>query len=1220
MIDGTSILRNYPLSLNQQALFVDILLNPEGTNYDYCFSYEIKGNLNVFLFKKILYNAVQKRSAFYTSFSEKEGIPYQVIHETPEEVLHVIDAQALTQEEFCVLFNEKTTIHFGLNDYPLYKFFLIKRNENHFFFIMNFHHLIMDGECLEELLYELSSAYNNFTKYLSDTEGQKPLSIQDWLHYENSIDKKAFSKSVSFWNEYLKEAEYNYFLTPVCSNKRSHLPVIQSFSFQLSRTFSQDLKMFSKKTMRSTIFRVLLSSYYVLLNKYTREKDITICYPANIRPSQLKSLAGYYVGMQPLRIQIKKRDTFQEVLSEVNKSISLSKGMIPYVFTYKRQKLKYSNIYFGKANFLKFSLQLKDVSVSYINLEKPNSSMDLSFLYDDVGEHIEFKFNYNALKYDKKFIEKLCTHYKLLIEEVIHKYKDPVSSLKLLTKKEKHLILENWNNTQYDYPKEKQIHQLFEEQVHKSPDAIAAVFEGKELTYSDLNEKANQLAYLLREKGIKPDSLVALCVDRSLDLIIGLLGILKSGGAYVPLDPSYPQDRLEFMLEDTKSLVLITQKHYQEKFKNYKGEVIPLNEEWRKRTRKYQKDNPSLVGTSSNLAYVIYTSGSTGKPKGVLIEHQSVLNCSSAIIRAIGINSKDTFLAVTSLSFDVSVLDYFIPLLVGGRVTIVDHDARKDPVKLIEILLNNEITCMQATPTVWKMLADNGWQGHKNFKIMTAGEALSIDLSRSLHKRGDLYNIYGPTENTIYSTIYKIDQINVKSAVPIGKPIGNTQAYILDEAKNVVPVGVAGELYVGGDGLARRYLNRPELTQEKFVTNPFSQDTSSRLYKTGDLARYLLDGNIEYLGRIDEQVKIRGYRIELGEIESILNDHKLVDQAVVNAKEDDLGQKRLIAYIVKKKNQGEGRREGETIQELRKYLEGKLPDYMVPSVFVFIDAIPLTPSGKIDRKSLPESDLEQRALIDEYVSPETELEKKIASIWSKFLHIDKIGIHDNFFELGGNSLLATQIISRIRRLCQIELPLKDFFKAPTINEITKKFEKKDKKIQNFLPLIPRVREGNIPLSFAQQRLWFIDQFTPETPLYNIPLVLKLKGSLHQEALKKALQSILNRHEALRTIFKVNEGNPFQFIQDTLSINLSIVDLLSLTGEKKRDEAQNYIESEILKPFKLDEGPLIRAALIKLKKEEHLFVLTLHHIIGDGWSMGIIGQEISEIYNATWVCG
>jgi amino acid adenylation domain-containing protein len=646
-----------------------------------------------------------------------------------------------------------------------------------------------------------------------------------------------------------------------------------------------------------------------------------------------------------------------------------------------------------------------------------------------VGSIQSNTIEYNTDLFDDATIERMIGHFQTLLTGIVADAARPISQLPILTEAERRQLLIDWNKTAADYAKDKCFHELFEAQVERTPDSIAAVFEDRQLTYRELNARANRLAHYLKTLGVGPDVLVGVFVERSLEMIVALLGVMKAGGAYVPLDPTYPQDRLAFMLEDAGLALLVTQLQLLDLLPRHKARVVCLDADQTEFAQE-RADNPTHSSDPANLAYVIYTSGSTGKPKGVQIPHRALVNFVESMRRRPGISDKDVLLAVTTLSFDIAGLELYLPLTVGARVVIVGREILTDGRELAKTIGSSGATIMQATPATWRLLVESGWEGEKRLKILCGGEGWPPELADALLSRcGSLWNMYGPTETTIWSAVHPVESAD--RAIPVGRPIANTHIYIVDRYGQLAPIGVAGELLIGGDGLARGYLGRPELTAEKFIPDPFSGEPEARLYRTGDLARYLSNGNIELLGRIDHQVKVRGYRIELGEIETVLAEHPAVREAVVIVREDVPGDKRLVGYIVSTHDPNP------TTTELRTFLQQKLPEYMVPGAFVFMDALPLTPNRKVDRRALPAPDTTRPELESAFVEPESGVEKVVAGIWAAALGLQRVGIHDNFFDLGGHSLLLAKVHGQLQAALRRDVPMIELFRYPTISTLAK---------------------------------------------------------------------------------------------------------------------------------------------------------------------------------------
>lgn len=748
------------------------------------------------------------------------------------------------------------------------------------------------------------------------------------------------------------------------------------------------------------------------------------------------------------------------------------------------------------------------------------------------------------------------------------------------------------------------VHRLFEEQVARTPAATALVGGDERLTYQELNARANRLAHRLRALGVGPETLVGLCLERSSQTVIGLLGILKAGGAYLPLDPAFPPKRLVLMLEDAQAPVLVTEQHLRETLPESAAQVVCIDSEWEGLERE-PAANLGTSASSGHLAYVIYTSGSTGRPKGVQITHEALSNFLLAMRALLGLTERDTLLAVTTVSFDIAALELFLPLIQGAVLEVAGRDLAADGLRLAARLAQNDITFLQATPATWRMLLDAGWSGTARLTMLCGGEALPRDLADRLLPNGkSLWNLYGPTETTIWSSAAQVD---AEGPITIGRPIARAQLHVLDAQLQLVPPGVVGELYIGGLGVARGYLDRPALTAERFLPDPYSGVPGSRLYRTGDLARARADGTVECLGRVDHQVKIRGFRIELGEIETQLRRHEAVREAVVVAR----GESILVGYVVPHAGQVP------TAPLLRAALRETLPEYMVPTRFVTLDALPLTPNGKVDRNALPDPAPEQAAQGPGHVPPRGPVAEALVQFWSELLGRSRVGIHDNFFDVGGHSLLATQVLARVRDAFGVEPTLQELLDEPTVAGLAARVEALMRAQTGVptVPIRPVPRNGPLPASFAQQRLWFLDQLEPNSPLYNIPVGVRLTGVVDPWALARALNEVIRRHEALRTTFDAPEGTPRQVIAPRLEIDLPLCDLSGLSTAEREAESQRIILDEATRPFDLAHGPLIRARLVRLDAAEHVALVTIHHIVTDAWSMGVLTLEVAALYDA-----
>ncbi|MFP2911696.1 amino acid adenylation domain-containing protein, partial [Pyxidicoccus sp. 3LFB2] len=806
----------------------------------------------------------------------------------------------------------------------------------------------------------------------------------------------------------------------------------------------------------------------------------------------------------------------------------------------------------------------------------------------------------------------------VLLEGIVANPDQRLSELPLLTASERHQVLAAWNDTAAPRP-DALLPQLIADQAARSPNTPAVMFEDSSLTFRELDTRANQLAHHLRSLGVGPDVRVGLFVERSVEAFVGLLGILKAGGAYVPLDTTYPRERLGFMLQDSGATVLVTQAWLVDRLPVATPAVVCLDAAQPQLQR--LPTTPPLSGvTAAHLAYVIYTSGSTGRPKGVMIAHGAVVNLLAALDTAVyaGAPSPLRVSVNAPLSFDASVKQ-LIQLAHGHTLCLISEEARGDVRRMLEQIRHYQLDVLDCSPSHLRLLLEEGLGSGDEARpgrVLIGGEAIGEATWQQLahHPRIRFFNVYGPTECTVDSTACAA---HTRPAGPtIGGALANVQVYVLDAHLQPVPVGIPGELFIGGAQLARGYLGRPELTAEKFVPHPFSTTPGERLYRTGDKVRWLADGTLEYLGRFDFQVKLRGFRIELGEIEAALEQHPAVRTAVALVREDMPGNPRLVAYLVPEAELSAQDAAGVSIPELRAHLQQRLPEYMVPAAFVTLPALPLTTNGKLDRKALPVPDLTAGGASS--VTPRTPTEELLAGIWCQLLGLPQVGVTDSFFELGGHSLLATQAISRIRSAFQVDLPLRALFEAPTVAALAPRVEAAMRAGQGLQapPLVPVARDaGPLPLSFPQQRLWFLDQLTPGSALYNIPMALRLEGTLDVAALEYAFEELIRRHESLRTSFQLTGGQVVQVFAPAQAWPLGVVDLRQLPEGSQESEVRRLAGEEAMRPFDLARGPLFRATLLRLGEQDHVLLVTVHHIVSDGWSSGVLVRELAALYSA-----
>ncbi|GBD54546.1 non-ribosomal peptide synthetase [Microcystis aeruginosa NIES-298] len=1240
-----------PLSYAQQRLWFLDQLEPNSPFYNISLALHLAGNLQVDVLEKSLQEIIQRHESLRTNFATIEGNPVQVIKPESNWQLTLVNGKDSPKYREEQEIKKWLEIHshqpFDLANDSLIRATLLKLSDTEHFLLICLHHIVSDGWSMGVFIEELTTLYNAYTKGLEPLLQELPIQYADFAIWQREyLQGEIRQNQLNYWQKQLAAA-------PALLHLPTDYPRPLQQSFQgdrikciLSPELSQGLNKLSREK-GVTLFMTLLTAFQTLLYRYTGQTDILVGTPiANRTRSELAGLIGFFVNTLVLRTDLAGNPSFSELLKQVRETATdaYDHQDLPFEMLVEalqpERNMSYTPLFqvmFGLDNEIVDSIDLEGIKATRQPLEFKIAKFDLSLSIQVKEARLTAIWEYNTDLFDKSTIERLSGHFVNLLTGIIANPEQTVSQLPLLTESERNQLLFDWNQTETDYKNDLCLHQLFEQQVKQNPQAIAVKLEDEFLTYEELNCKANQLAHYLQSLGVKSESLVGIFVERSLEMIIGILGILKAGGAYVPLDINYPQERITYLIEDTQLSIVLTQSKFLEQLPKFIPNTICLDQDW-STIAKQSTVNPLVAVEQHNLAYIIYTSGSTGQPKGVMIEHRSVVNYILTTIREYGITSEDQILQFSSICFDASVQEIFVSLLSGATLVLRTEEMLRSSENFWQCCQKWQLTVLGIPTAYWHQLASELTAATlpilSNIKVIfIGGEAIQPakvqqwqTVTGQYSPLPRLFNGYGPTEATIATTLSEFTSPTTTN-VPIGRPISNTQVYILDACLQPVPVGVAGELHIGGVGLARGYLNRPELTQEKFIPNSFEKDEvipptplnkggnePSKLYKTGDLCRYLPDGNIEYLGRIDNQVKIRGFRIELGEIETVLSQHNAVKTAVVIAQEDETNQKRLVAYIIPQKEIISAPKEKNSLNvtELRQFLKAKLPEYMIPSAFVILESLPLTPNGKIDHRALPAPEFQSQ---EQYIAPRNPIEEILSSIWAKVLKVAQVGIHDNFFELGGHSLLATQLISRIREAFQVEMPLRELFVAPTIAELSQEIKRLSEGEQlTELAILPRDKAAELPLSFAQTRLWFLAEFESNSSFYNIPLALRLEGTLNSEILIQSLEEICDRHEALRTNFITVDGIPTQVIQ-TRTWTVTVVDLQHLSGSEQAIASQELAQNQAIQPFDLAGEPLIRITLLVLSETEHLLLVCMHHIVSDGWSMGVFIQELTALYNA-----
>ncbi|MEG4231276.1 amino acid adenylation domain-containing protein [Microcoleus sp. Pol11C3] len=1134
--------RDLPLSFSQQQLWFLCQLAPDTPFYNEPITIRLPGSVNIFALERSISEIIKRHEILRTTFAVVDGQPVMVIQDAFNFALPVVNLEELPETERETEALRLGTLEaqqpFDLTEGPLLRGTLMQLGETDYRLFLTIHHIVIDAVSLYSLfLKELGTLYTTFSLGLPSPLPKLSIQFADFAYWQRQwLQGEVLENQLRYWKQQLADLP-----TLQLPTDRSR-SLVQTFRgarqcLELPLSLTEMLKDLSRRE-GVTLFMTLMAAFQTLLYRYTGQTDIAVGTAANIRNRQeLEGMIGYFLNTLVLRTDLSGNPSFEELLMRVREVTlgAYAHQEMPFPKLVEElqpeRNLSYNPL-FQVAFVLEPPLAEMDSgwAISQLDVDTSTAKFDLYLELDERPSGIIGRLEYNTDLFDAATIRRMLGNFQTLLEGLVANPEQKIGELPILTEWERQQLAA-WNDTVTDYPKDVCIHQLFEEQVERSPDAIALVFEDEQLTYQDLNQRANQLAHHLRNLGVGPEVLVGICVERSLEMVVGLLGILKAGGAYVPLDPAYPPERLVFMLEDAEVAVLLTQARLVESLPQHQARIVCLDTDWEIIERQ-SEENPGYSVTSKNLAYVIYTSGSTGRPKGVLVAHRGLCNLAKAQIKIFNVQPNSRVLQFASLSFDASIWEVIMALLARATLVMGTRDSLLAGAPLIQLLRDFAIATVTLPPSVLAVLPADELPALRT--IIVAGEDSSPDLVAKWAPGRRFFNAYGPTESTVCATVAECTD-STKSP-PIGRPIANTQVYILDIQKQLVPIGVPGELYIGGDGLARGYLNRPELTSDRFIPNPFSNESGSRLYKTGDLARYLPDGNIEFLGRIDHQVKIRGFRIELGEIEAVLSQHPDIQESLVINRDDSSGNQRLVAYItsnlrpervpyqseclaefngtstVKLRTEDisirgvcvvgipdnyqpgkplrlylripgcseeqwlEGRivwRQGPqcgiqfaltqsqqilvqqsidylletqgflkvlqrtTVGSLRDFLKQKLPDYMIPSNFVFVNHLPLTPNGKIDRKALPAPDVINPHLETTYLAPQTEIEQAIATVWQQILQLEKVGVDDNFFDLGGHSLLMAQAHSQLREVVDREVSMIEMFKYPTISSLAK---------------------------------------------------------------------------------------------------------------------------------------------------------------------------------------
>jgi amino acid adenylation domain-containing protein/thioester reductase-like protein len=1226
-----------PLSWSQQGLWVLEQLDPEQCTYNLCWVLRIRGAVDATIVNQSMNALVKRHAILRTVFASGAGGPEQIV--LPQLTIHIplssIEEMSPQAQlgELRHLFQEEASTPFDLKTGPLLRGTLLAAGENVHFLIMSMHHIIIDGWSMPILFNEFSKTYGRISQGVPPSTDVLPLQYHQFATQQiNTVPEKNITDGFSYWKEQLSGALPRLELPTDFPRTAQQSQRGARYFFKIPGSVGERLVAACKKE-RVTMYMYLLTVFKVLLHRYCGEDDILVGSPtANRTQKESFSLLGFFVNTIVLRTDYGGNPSFHEALAREKRAVmdgmrymAVPLGKVVEMLTMEQGRdgtqlfqtlFTLQNIPIPQGD--DGGLQLTPVNIDHFHDPDYNwiqndtgwSEFDLILELTNQQGGLVGAFEYKRELFKEETIARMQEHFLLLLDAALDDSAQPIASLNMLSAGE-NALLRQWNQTDTLYPnRDKTLARLFAEQVARTPRGVAVICGTESLSYMDLDQRSNQLANHLQSKGIEPDSLVAVTLERSLEMVIALLGVLKSGAAYVPIDPSYPEDRIAHMISSSKATLVITSTELTALVPAYNGEVICLDSD--EQIARCPTTAPPNHASSEHLAYVIYTSGSTGLPKGVMIPNRAITNHMLWMQAECPMGEGDAVLQKTPFSFDASIWEFYAPLLTGGRLVMARPEGHQDLEYLIAVIQEQEITTLQLVPSLLGLLVEHGEFGSclSLRRVFCGGEALSESVVAKFYEllpQAELYNLYGPSEATIDATFCLCEKD--VPLVTIGRPVANCKAFILDRNGQQVPVGVPGELHLSGAGLARGYVHQPQLTAEKFIEadSALSGDTGQRLYKTGDRARFLPNGILQYLGRNDQQIKLRGFRVELGEIESVINASDLVRDSAVTAGGEGGALQYLVAYIVPETPGGDFTNVKE---DLVRELAEILPEYMLPSIFMEMESLPLSPSGKIDRRALPQPEIKAHS---RNISPQTDLEHEVVAIWQDLLGVQNMGMEDNFFDHGGHSLLAIQLVSRMRDTFGVEISLRDIFDKPYPANYVLLIEQNKKSAKQVH--IPRLKPGEpLELSSVQQRLWFLDQMEGLSSVYNMPAAFHMEGELNVEALRQAFAALVQRQDSLRMAFPVKNGEAQLILLDDYS-PLDIRDLRGLGTAERQVESVRMMNEHAQAPFLLAEGRLLRTTLLRLAEEEYVLLFTMHHIISDGWSIAILVTELGELYRS-----
>lgn len=1225
--------QRFPTSFGQRRMWLLDQFDPGNAVYNMPLAVRLGGRLRVELLERALQSLVRRHDALRTRFEGVDGEPEQVVDTAERVSLAVIDISGTDSEaEVLRRAREEAARPFRLAEGPLFRATLFRLGSEDHLLVFVMHHIVSDAWSMSVAMREFIATYQALLANQPVALPALAIRYGDFaLRQRQRMSGEVLQRAVAYWRNRLSGVPALDLPTDFSRPSRQrHRGGRETLVWPAE--LADSARRLAREE-RATLFMTLLAAYQALLSRHSGQTDFAVGTAVSGRLQRdTESLIGFFVNTLVLRCPLTEAMTFRELIREVRQSVmeAMEHQELPFEKLVEElnpprdpSRNPLFQVSFAYQNDPRPTLDLPGLQIRPVKLSSETAKWDLSMFVREVEGSLRFLLEYDADLFLPQTARGLLEHLQVLVAAAIANPDQPVQSLKLISDAELRTVTADWNDTARDHEGPECLHQLFEAQVRRTPDAIAVVAGHAQLTYRELDARADRLARRLQRIGIGPESLVGIFLERSAELIVGILGVLKAGAAYVPVDPTYPAERIEFMLADGPIPLVLAQQRLVESLRGYVGRVVTLD---LPETDDIPGESTAGEGsatpvtpatpnpaTPDNAAYVLYTSGSTGKPKGVVITHRAICNHIRWMQDDYPLAADDALLQKTPISFDPSVWEFFAPLVVGARLVMAEPYGHMDPRYLARVIQQQRITILRVVPTLLRMLLDEpSFADCKSLRrILIGGEALPSELVRRAAAILPIEygNMYGPTEVTIVAASFRWDGRVDAPTLPIGKPVANCQAYVLGPDLQVLPIGVPGELYLGGKGLARGYLNRPELTGERFIPSPLGGAPGAKLYRTGDLVRWLPDGNLEFLSRLDHQVKIRGQRIELGEIRAVLTSHPQLREAVVAAVDDGAGNRELVAYFVPARDEV-------SVPELREFLQKSLPTYMVPTAYVALDALPLMPNGKVDYKALPRPQ-QQRDELAPYAAPRTDDERRLAEIWAEVLRVERVGLHDNFFHLGGHSLLAAQVVSRILRDMKAEIPLRELFQSPTIAELVERIEiaRALGRTGSRPPIEPTPRDQPLPASLTQEAMWFLVRLEPNGTTYSTYPTMRVLGPLDLAALQQALDELVRRHEILRTTFQEQDGRLLQVIAPPAPRPLRVVDLSDGLEPQRDAELRRQLLEEMRRPIDLQQGPIARVTVWRLAADQHVVMVATHHIIHDGWSTGVLARELGLLYRA-----